>query len=388
MGRTDVLWHRRVGWWAGGEPADPLAALAGSLLRAEIRARCPGLSPVLVHGATVGWAEPGFTGEPAAVHSTPDGPASPWCPLSVLVASGEPRTGRQQDRPRLGRERARQRWPSPPKKAGAWSRAPAWGRRSPSPSLCCWPPGTCRATSSTPAAPSSGWSRAFPGTTCSSRAACWTARRGQEAEDLELALRRLARAAGGDRPAEVVKLVPGPTGGRRPRGRGPPGGQAGRNRGGPPPARGLGRVTPTGPAWPCGWPTRSTWPRPWRGPRRSWPAAGPDGAGLGAGHSPCGRGRRRQPGQQFRRLDGRRQRPGPGRGRPRGQPSTTSSPAGAGPAGSNDWRLRWTSPSTTLLTTWYKTLAATGPSGRRGHVHAAHVRGGLAGAGPGARGGQ
>ena len=73
-----------------GNPADPLAALTGSLLRAEIRARCPGLSPVLVHGAMVGWAEPGFTGEPAAVHLTSDGPGEPLAALSVLVPRGAP----------------------------------------------------------------------------------------------------------------------------------------------------------------------------------------------------------------------------------------------------------------------------------------------------------
>ena len=48
----------------------------------------------------------------------------------------------------------------------------------------------------------------------------------QGAEDLELALARLARAAGGDRPAEVVTLVPGLLTADYP-GADPPGGKAG-----------------------------------------------------------------------------------------------------------------------------------------------------------------
>jgi hypothetical protein len=67
MGPSEVLEHTRVGWWAGGEAGDPLTALSGSLVRAEIRARCPGLSPLLVYGAPASWAEPGFTGEPTAL---------------------------------------------------------------------------------------------------------------------------------------------------------------------------------------------------------------------------------------------------------------------------------------------------------------------------------
>jgi hypothetical protein len=61
----------RTGWWAGAEPSDPLAALRGSLLRAEMTARLPGLRPVLVHGLPAAWTDPGFTGEPAVLTYPP-----------------------------------------------------------------------------------------------------------------------------------------------------------------------------------------------------------------------------------------------------------------------------------------------------------------------------
>ena len=66
MGDTEVLEHTRVGWWAGTEANDPLAALTGSLLRAEMGSRCPGLAPILVSGTERSWSDPGFTGEPVA----------------------------------------------------------------------------------------------------------------------------------------------------------------------------------------------------------------------------------------------------------------------------------------------------------------------------------
>ena len=209
MGRTDVLWPRRGGWWAGGEPADPLAALTGSLLRAEIRARCPGLSPVLVHGAMVGWAEPGFTGEPAAVHLTSDGPGEPLVALSVLVLSGGPEPG--------GSKIARALT-----ETGAATVAIApeegWGLE---PSASVGPPFAVPA-------PVLLAARHLSRHTLAARGAFLRVVEGlprhyvlvegclldgpgeQGAEDLELALVRLARAAGGDRPAEVVKLVSGP----------------------------------------------------------------------------------------------------------------------------------------------------------------------------------
>ena len=81
MGETKVLERTRVGWWAGTEAKDPLAALSGSLLRAEMGSRCPGLSLVLVSGAERSWSDPGFTGEPVAEGDR--GQA-----IDVFVASG------------------------------------------------------------------------------------------------------------------------------------------------------------------------------------------------------------------------------------------------------------------------------------------------------------
>ena len=49
------------------------------------------------------------------------------------------------------------------------------------------------------------------------------------------------------------------------------------------------------------------------------------------------------------------------------------------PRGSNDWRLRSTSPSTTLLTIWSRRWVRPGRWDRGGHVRAALVPGGLAG---------
>jgi hypothetical protein len=92
MGRTDVLRRARVGWWAGGEPGDPLAALTGYLLRAELRARCPGFNPVLVLGTMSSWAEPGFSGEPVALRLSVEA-TEPMGSLAVLVASGCPDPG-------------------------------------------------------------------------------------------------------------------------------------------------------------------------------------------------------------------------------------------------------------------------------------------------------
>lgn len=75
----------RVGWWAGAEPPDPLAALRGSLLRAEISARSPSLGLLLVHGSPASWWDPGFTGELAASQQSPA--------LDLFVASGAAEPG-------------------------------------------------------------------------------------------------------------------------------------------------------------------------------------------------------------------------------------------------------------------------------------------------------
>jgi hypothetical protein len=93
MAATTALQRLRVGWWAGPEPSSPLAALTGSLLRAEIAARCPGLRPVLMYGAPASWSDPGFTGEPVARPPVPDLGGSASAALDILVASGAAEPG-------------------------------------------------------------------------------------------------------------------------------------------------------------------------------------------------------------------------------------------------------------------------------------------------------
>jgi hypothetical protein len=90
MGLTSVLENMRVGWWAGAEPGDPLAALSGLLLRSELSGRCRGLSPVLVHGTLASWADPGFTGETSAVSLSLDWADEGSIGVDIFVASGSP----------------------------------------------------------------------------------------------------------------------------------------------------------------------------------------------------------------------------------------------------------------------------------------------------------
>ena len=363
MGRTDVLWPRRVGWWAGGEPADPLAALTGSLLRAEIRARCPGLSPVLVHGAMVGWAEPGFTGEPAAVHLTSDGPGEPLVALSVLVLSGGPEPG--------GSKIARALT-----ETGAATVAIApeegWGLE---PSASVGPPFAVPE-------PVLLAARHLSRHSLDARGAFLRVVEGlprhyvlvegclldgpgeQGAEDLELALVRLARAAGGDRPAEVVKLVSGPLAADYPG----------------PDALLVARRAETEEG--------RHQPEDWEGdpdrPRMALRVANPvDLAAVVAGA------------EAVVARTGALMALAWALGTPHVAVAGEDSPASnfaawtgdasalaqdgaaivagidnifarrAGPAGSNDWRLRWTSPSTTLLTTWSRRWLRPGQRGPR-----------------------
>ena len=213
MGRTEVLRCRRVGWWAGGEAADLLAALGGSLLRAELRARCRGFSPVLVPGAPAGWAEPGFSGEPAVVHPAPDWPGEPGGPFGgpfrVLVASGGPEPGGAKLAHALAETGTT---------LVAVAPAEGWGLE---PSASVGPPFAVPE-------PVLLAARHLPRHTLAARGAFLRVVEGlprhyvlveggvfgpddqEAAQDLELALRRLARVAGPDRPADVVTLVPGP----------------------------------------------------------------------------------------------------------------------------------------------------------------------------------
>jgi hypothetical protein len=73
----------RVGWASYAEAGDPLAALTGWLLRAEMASRLPGLAPLLCYGGDPpAWDAPGFTG--ALALREPAGRAD----LDLFVAAG------------------------------------------------------------------------------------------------------------------------------------------------------------------------------------------------------------------------------------------------------------------------------------------------------------
>ena len=201
MGETKVLERTRVGWWAGTEAKDPLAALSGSLLRAEMGSRCPGLSLVLVSGAERSWSDPGFTGEPVAEGER--GQA-----IDVFVASGSSE-GRGAELAQVLAEAGIPGVAIAPEED--WGLEPHRSVGSPfaipEPALL---------------AP-----RHFPRSVLDGRAAylrvveglpdCYvlversvlSTDDGAVPADLELALRRLAEGAGGGAPAEVVWLSPG-----------------------------------------------------------------------------------------------------------------------------------------------------------------------------------
>jgi len=168
-GRTDVLWPRRVGWWAGGNQPTRWPPSPGRCCGPRSVLGCPGLSPCC-HGRW--WGGPtGFQGEPAAVHLTRrPRPLVRWRP----GAFGGPDRAVARCARALTEDGRRDRGHCAPRKDGDSSRAPAWGRRSPSPSPCPAPPAPV-GHSLDAAVPSPGGPRASPGTTCSSRAACWTA---------------------------------------------------------------------------------------------------------------------------------------------------------------------------------------------------------------------
>lgn len=211
MGPLNVLGHMRVGWWAGAEPGDPLAALSGLLLRAEIRARCPGLSPLLVYGTLASWADPGFTGEPAALNLALDWAGEGSVGLDIFVASGNPNGAGPKVAQRLA-------------EAGSAAVAVApeelWGlepRSSVGPPFAVPEPVLLAA-------------RHLPRPTLEARLAYLRVVEGLPKSyvlvegsllqqppaaaapraDLELALHQLAEKAGDDRPAEIVRLAPGP----------------------------------------------------------------------------------------------------------------------------------------------------------------------------------
>jgi hypothetical protein len=207
MGLGNVSLRLRVGWWAGAELSDPLAALTGTLLRAEMAARCPGLSPVLVCGTPVSWLEPGFTGEPVALN--PVWAGSQPAPADLFVASGSPVPGGAKVILALAE---RGLLPVAVAPEEAWGQEP---RVSVGPPFAVPEPALLAA-------------RHLPRYLLEARGAYLRVveglperyvlveeallqeEAGQAGPDLDLALRRLAEAAGGSRPAELVRLAPGP----------------------------------------------------------------------------------------------------------------------------------------------------------------------------------
>jgi len=206
MAELNAPGRRRVGWWAGPEPADPLAALTGWLLRQEMRARIKGADLVLLGPEPPSWPDPGFTGERALQRT--DWPAGAGAPFDVFVASGAPEPGG----PKLAEALREQgttcvavapteEWDLPE----AQSVGPPFA--VPEPALLA--------------------ARHLPGNLLEARRAylrvveglprryvlvdpCLLSS-GQPAPDFSLALAALAQRAGGaDRPAPLVRLSPGP----------------------------------------------------------------------------------------------------------------------------------------------------------------------------------
>jgi hypothetical protein len=211
MDLTSVLEHLRVGWWAGAEPADPLAALSGLLLRSELSGRCPGLSPVLVHGTVPSWADPGFTGEISAVNLALDWADDGSVDLDIFVASGSPNGSGAKVAQHLS-EAGRAVVAIAPDEL--WGMEP---RSSVGPPFAVPEPSLLAARHLPRALLEArlaylrvveGLPKSYvlveaslldePSTSLATRA------------DLELALHQLAKRAGGDRPAEIVRLSPGP----------------------------------------------------------------------------------------------------------------------------------------------------------------------------------
>lgn len=202
----------RVGWWAGPEVDSPLYALRGMLLRAEMRARLGGFSPVLVSGAPGAWASAGFTGEPAALGELSELGTDFPAGLDILVASGRAATNGQKRAQALAESGTAVVGVAP---EGEWAMEPERANIGP-------PFGVPEPTLLA--------SRQLPRELLEARAAYLRVveglprhyvlvedsllgqEGGRGAPDLELALSKLAaRAApGGHRPAEVVVLAPGP----------------------------------------------------------------------------------------------------------------------------------------------------------------------------------
>jgi hypothetical protein len=158
----------------------------------------------------ISWSEPGFTGEPAVVHLTSDGAGDVGAPFSVLVASGNPEPGGGKIAHGLA-------------EAGTATVAVApeegWGLE---PSASVGPPFAvpepvllaARHLSRRALDARGAFLRVVEGLPRHYVLVEAGLRDGpgdlDEGDDLELALRLLVKRVGGDRPAEIVKLVPAP----------------------------------------------------------------------------------------------------------------------------------------------------------------------------------
>ena len=205
MGLSNASLRRRVGWWAGAELSDPLAALTGALLRAEMAARCPGLSAVLVYGAPATWLEPGFTGEPVALNLAWPDPVP--APFDLFVASGRPEPGGTKLAQTLAEKGTVSVAVAPDE---------AWGLE---PRLSVGPPFAMPE-------PALLAARHIRRSLLDDRGAYLRVveglperyvlveeavfQEGGAGADLDLALQRLSKAAGDRRPAELATLAPGP----------------------------------------------------------------------------------------------------------------------------------------------------------------------------------
>jgi hypothetical protein len=195
MGLTSVLENMRVGWWAGAEPGDPLAALSGLLLRSELSGRCRGLSPVLVHGTLASWADPGFTGETSAVSLSLDWADEGSIGVDIFVASGSPNGSGAKVAQHLAEAGTAVVGIVPDELWGMEPRSSVGPRAALEARLA-----YLRVVEGLPKnyVLVEGSLLEQPSASLATRA------------DLELALHQLAKRAGEERPAEIVRLAPGP----------------------------------------------------------------------------------------------------------------------------------------------------------------------------------
>jgi len=158
----------------------------------------------------VSWSGPGFTGEPAAVHLSSDWAGDAGASFSVLVASGNPEPGGAKVAHALAEAGTATVAVAPEEGWGLEPRASIGPPFAvPEPALL-----AARHLSRRALDARGAFLRVVEGLPRHYVLVEAGLRDGpgdpDEGDDLELALRLLAKRAGGDRPAEVVNLVPGP----------------------------------------------------------------------------------------------------------------------------------------------------------------------------------